>query len=124
MYAEGDIVHGPTTLAREGVEWLAQAATEIDPVLRQVRTADGQWHRADQLVLSPGAAMRWDRIKGLRADNSAQMPHARLGDGQLGLLRRRVEALRDGATLAISAPANPFGRGFVRRCIWTPEHLE
>ena len=106
--AEGDIVRGPSALVREGVQWIAQSAVSFDPILREVRTADGSRHRADHLVLSPGVAMRWDRIEGLRADNSAQMPHAWLGDNQLGLLRRRIESLRDGATLAISAPANPY----------------
>ena len=106
--AEGDIVRGPATLVRDGVQWIAQPAVSVDPVLREVRTADGQRHRADHLVLSPGVAMRWDRIEGLSADNSAQMPHAWLGDAQLGLLRRRIDALRDGATVAISAPPNPY----------------
>lgn len=106
--AEGDIVRGPGALVREGVQWIAQRAVSVDPILHEVRTADGQRHRADYLVLSPGVTMRWGHIEGLNASNSAQMPHAWLGDEQLGLLRRRIEALPDGATLAISAPANPY----------------
>ncbi|MGQ0698047.1 MAG: FCSD flavin-binding domain-containing protein [Panacagrimonas sp.] len=106
--AEGDIVRGPQRLADEGVRWIRQRATALDPVAREVRTEDGTRHKADRIVLSPGIAMRWDRIAGLDARTSEQMPHAWLGDTQVSNLRRRVEALRDGATIAVAAPANPY----------------
>ncbi|MGQ0620151.1 MAG: FCSD flavin-binding domain-containing protein [Panacagrimonas sp.] len=108
LCAEGDIVRGSSSLLDEGVRWIAQRATSLDPVTRRVRTDDGSTHQADRIVLSPGVEMRWDRIEGLDANTSAHMPHAWLGDAQVPSLRDRFEALRDGATIAIAAPANPY----------------
>lgn len=106
--AEGDIVRGPQTLAVEGVRWLAARATSLDPPSRRVRTEDGALHDADKIVLSPGVALRWDRIEGLDAQTSEHMPHAWLGDAQVSSLRRRLASLRDGATVVIAAPPNPY----------------
>lgn len=106
--AMGDIVRGPAPLTASGIRWLRERAIELDPVSRRVRTASGIVLQADRIVLSPGIAMRWDRIEGLDAAASEQLPHAWLGGAQVARLRERFEALRDGATLAISAPANPY----------------
>src|SRR5690606_15874055 len=106
--AMGDIVRGPAPLAASGIRWLRERAVELDPVSRRVRTASGIVLQADRIVLSPGIAMRWDRIEGLDAAAGEQLPHAWLGGAQVARLRERFEALRDGATLAISAPANPY----------------
>lgn len=106
--SEGDIVRGPAGLAALGVRWIEQRAVALDPVTRRVRTADGAVHEADRVVLSPGVAMRWEGIGGLDAQRSEHMPHAWLGDAQVARLREHFEALRDGATIAIAAPANPY----------------
>ena len=108
LCAEGDIVHGPGALAAEGIELRLDRAISIDPVTRRVRTASGATLEADRIVLSPGVAMRWDRVQGLAETMRDQMPHAWLGDTQVATLRRRIGALRDGATVAIVAPPNPY----------------
>ena len=108
LCAEGDVVHGPTRLADDGVHWIAQRAIEIDPVRRSLRTEDGTVHAADRIVLSPGVAMRWDGVEGLDARSSDRMPHGWLGDHQVTDLRARFDALPDGAQIVISAPANPY----------------
>jgi hypothetical protein len=77
-------------------------------VTRRVRTASGATLEADRIVLSPGVAMRWDLVQGLAETMRDQMPHAWLGDTQVATLRRRIDALRDGATVAIVAPPNPY----------------
>lgn len=106
--AEGDIVRGLSALEDLGVRWVREAAVGLDPVARRLTTASGATFAADRIVVSPGVAMRWDRIAGLDAATSERMPHAWLGDAQVSQLRARIEALHDGATLAISAPANPY----------------
>lgn len=106
--AEGDIVRGPGALEREGIRWIRERAVELDPVTKRVRVASGASFEADRIVLSPGIAMRWDRIPGLDAKTSEAVPHAWLGDAQVPRLRERIESLRDGATIAIAAPANPY----------------
>lgn len=108
LCAEGDIVRSPGALANEGIELRSEHAVSLDPVARSVRTASGARLEAERIVLSPGVAMRWDRVPGLAAGMREQMPHAWLGDGQVTHLRQRIEALRDGATVAIVAPPNPY----------------
>lgn len=106
--AEGDIVRGPQPLTDTGVRWIAQRAVTLDPVRRIVRTEDGAELSAERIVVAPGVVMRWDVIEGLNATSSEQLPHAWLGDSQVFNLRQRFEAVRDGATVLISAPANPY----------------
>ena len=81
---------------------------DIDPVTLTVALADGGSLRADRIVVSPGIAMRWGMIEGLDATAGETMPHAWLGDRQVPALRRRLEALPDGGTVLIGAPANPY----------------
>ncbi len=102
------ITRSPSALTAIGVDWLQQAATDIDPVRRRVRTDDGRWHEAERLVLAPGIALRWDRIDGLDAERSVAMPHGWEGDASLLALKRRLAALPDGATVLIGAPPNPY----------------
>lgn len=91
-----------------GVETLIDDVVALDPVALTVTTAEHGILRADRLVVSPGIAMRWGAIEGLRADNSAAMPHAWLGDGQTLELRDRLDAVADGDTVLIAAPPNPY----------------
>ena len=62
----------------------------------------------DRLVLAPGIAIRWDVLPGYDEVAAAVMPHAWLAGEQTLLLRRQIEAMPDGGTVVISAPANPF----------------
>lgn len=109
LCAEGDIVRGPGHLADEGIDVRIDPAAGLDPVAKKVRTASGATLEAERIVLSPGVAMRWERVHGLDSIEAREhMPHAWLGDAQVPALRRRIEALRDGATVAIVAPPNPY----------------
>jgi sulfide dehydrogenase [flavocytochrome c] flavoprotein subunit len=108
LCTEGDILRSPAALAAANIRWLRERVVALDPVTRRVRTDRGTELAADRIVVAPGVAMRWDRIAGLDATTTDAMPHAWLGDAQVPRLRERIEALRDGATLAIAAPPNPY----------------
>ena len=62
----------------------------------------------DRLVLSPGIDIRWDGLPGYTEAAAERMPHAWKAGEQTLLLRRQLEAMEDGGTVVISAPANPF----------------
>lgn len=49
-----------------GVEWIKDAAREIDPTGQVVRTAAGQQLSYEWLVVAAGIQVRWDRIEGLQ----------------------------------------------------------
>lgn len=108
LLSERDVTHGPAALERDGVRWVRRHAADIDPVRRRVRLDGGGTLDADCLVVAPGIALRHDAIPGLDARASERMPHAWLGDAQFRLLRKRLHALRDGGTVAIAVPQNPY----------------
>lgn len=90
------------------VRLIVDEVAAIDTGRLQVRTARHGVLAADRIVVAPGIAMRWDAIAGLDPTHSLQMPHAWTGDAQLLALRERVTQLRDGATVLIAAPPNPY----------------
>jgi sulfide dehydrogenase [flavocytochrome c] flavoprotein chain len=94
-------------IASAGVTMIAQATTQIDPEKRTVTLADGTSLGYDRLVLSPGIDFRFDALEGYDEAASAKMPHAWKAGEQTLLLRKQLEAMADGGTVALAVPANP-----------------
>ncbi|MCP3397922.1 NAD(P)/FAD-dependent oxidoreductase [Bradyrhizobium sp. CCGB20] len=94
-------------LAAEGVTVISQTVTTIEPQLRSVMTADGVALPFDRLVLSPGIDFHFEGLPGYDEAASEKMPHAWKAGAQTMLLRRQLEAMADGGTVAIAIPANP-----------------
>ncbi|MEZ0168043.1 FAD-dependent oxidoreductase [Microvirga sp. TS319] len=95
-------------VGREGVDIVRQQATRVDSQARHVVLADGSTLAYDRLVLSPGIDIRFDGLPGYDEAASATLPHAWKAGEQTTLLRRQIEAMDDGGTVIIAAPANPF----------------
>lgn len=83
-------------------------AQGIDPAAREVRLAGGPVLAYDRLVLSPGIDLRYDVLPGYDEAAAEAMPHAWSAGPQTELLRRQLEAMEDGGTVAIAVPQNPF----------------
>ncbi|MFB6461994.1 FCSD flavin-binding domain-containing protein [Bradyrhizobium tunisiense] len=98
---------GYDKLAADGIAVVAQAATGIDTQKRSVTTADGSAFGYDRLVLSPGIDFHLEALPGYDDAASERMPHAWKAGAQTLLLRRQLEAMADGGTVAIAIPANP-----------------
>ncbi|MDE5462295.1 NAD(P)/FAD-dependent oxidoreductase [Bradyrhizobium sp. CSS354] len=98
---------GYDNIAAEGVTVISQAVTTIEPQLRSVVTADGVALPYDRLVLSPGIDFHFETLPGYDDVASEKMPHAWKAGAQTLLLRRQLEAMPDGGTVAIAIPANP-----------------
>lgn len=99
---------GYDAIRAEGIAVAQDHATGVDPPSRRVTLRSGQALDYDRLVLAPGIAIRWDALPGYDEAAAAVMPHAWLAGEQTVLLRRQLEAMPDGGTVVISAPANPF----------------
>jgi NADPH-dependent 2,4-dienoyl-CoA reductase/sulfur reductase-like enzyme len=84
------------------------SATGVDAGSRTVTLSDGTQLPYDRLVLAPGIDIRWDALPGYNEAAAQRMPHAWKAGEQTLLLRRQLEAMPDGGTVVISAPANPF----------------
>jgi NADPH-dependent 2,4-dienoyl-CoA reductase/sulfur reductase-like enzyme len=99
---------GYDALRNAGVSVINDFARTIDPQRRLVFVNGDSALGYDRLVLAPGIDFRWDALPGYDEAAAAQMPHAWKAGEQTLLLRRQLEAMPDGGTVVISAPANPF----------------
>jgi sulfide dehydrogenase [flavocytochrome c] flavoprotein chain len=99
---------GYDAVRRDDIAVAAQAATSVNPQTRQVTLADGSTLGYDRLVLAPGIDLRFDALPGYNEEASKALPHAWKSGEQTLLLRRQLEAMDDGGTVVIVAPANPF----------------
>lgn len=98
---------GYEKLKAEGITVVARAATTIDTQKRSVTAADGAAFAYDRLVLSPGIDFHFEALPGYDDAASEKMPHAWKAGAQTLLLRRQLEAMPNGGTVAIAIPANP-----------------
>ncbi|NTU53593.1 MAG: FAD-dependent oxidoreductase [Chlorobiaceae bacterium] len=105
-----DIAHTYNVLRnRYGVMVLHDVATVIDPVKKTVKLKGGRVLAYDRLVVSPGVDFIWDAIEGYsRQAADSSMPYAWEAGPQTILLSRQLLAMRDGDSVLISSPKNPF----------------
>jgi sulfide dehydrogenase [flavocytochrome c] flavoprotein chain len=99
---------GYDRIAADGVAVIAQAAASVDPQKRTVGLADGSALGYDRLVLAPGIDLRFDALPGYDEAAAAKIPHAWKAGEQTLLLRRQLEAMDDGGTVALAVPAAPY----------------
>jgi sulfide dehydrogenase [flavocytochrome c] flavoprotein subunit len=99
---------GYDAVRKDGVAVVQQSATGVDPQERRVTLADGTTLPFDRLVLAPGIDIRFDALPGYDEEAAEILPHAWKAGEQTVLLRRQLEAMEDGGTVIIAAPANPF----------------
>lgn len=95
-------------LRARGIDVLHRRATAVDSAKRTVNLDDGRQLSYDRLVVAPGVDLRFDAIPGYTAAAVEAMPHAWKAGEQTLLLRRQLEAMKDGGVVVMSAPANPF----------------
>ena len=99
---------GYDAIRNDGIAVVAEQATAVDAQARRVTLRGGGTLDYDRLVLAPGIAIRWNELPGYDEAAAAVMPHAWLAGDQTLLLRRQLDAMADGGTVVITAPANPF----------------
>jgi sulfide dehydrogenase [flavocytochrome c] flavoprotein chain len=99
---------GYDAIRSEAIAVVPQQATAVNVQARRVLLRDDSTLDYDRLVLAPGIAIRWDALPGYNEAAAEVMPHAWQAGDQTLLLRRQLEAMADGGTVVISAPANPF----------------
>src|ERR1700694_2387970 len=83
-------------------------ASAVDAQARAVTLSNGARVSYDRLGVAPGIDIRWDGLPGYTESAAERMPHAWKAGEQTLVLRRQLQAMADGGTVVISAPANPF----------------
>ncbi len=99
---------GYEALGRAGLRFVRGMANSVDPAARRVTLGDGMTLPYDRLILSPGIDLRFDAVPGYDAKAAEVMPHAWKAGAQTVLLARQLEAMPEGGTVVLSAPANPY----------------
>jgi sulfide dehydrogenase [flavocytochrome c] flavoprotein subunit len=99
---------GYDAVAADGIRFVEASATAVDGPAKRVTLSSGETFDYDRLILSPGIDISWNGLPGYDEKAAERMPHAWKAGEQTLLLRRQLEAMPDGGTVVMSAPANPF----------------
>lgn len=104
-----DITHGYDALrSKYGVNVMHTEVTGIDVARRTVTTRNGTVGY-DRLVLSPGIDFMYDTLPMLAsADAQEKVPHSWKAGAQTVILRRQLEAMKDGGVYVLSIPKAPY----------------
>jgi len=95
-------------LKGHGVNVVQDTVSAIDAKSQTVKTSGGKSFKYDRCIVSPGVSFRWDTIEGYDAKVAETIPHAWKAGPQTATLRKQLEAMKDGGTVAICPPPNPF----------------
>jgi len=93
--------------ANHGVKVVQAEVTAIDAAAKVVTTSRGTISY-DRLVVSPGIDFRLEEMKGYDTAAMEKMPHAWKAGPQTVLLRKQLEAMKDGGTVVMTVPLGPY----------------
>jgi sulfide dehydrogenase [flavocytochrome c] flavoprotein subunit len=102
------ITVGYEGLAQLGVAVVHERAEDINVQRHEVRLGSGARLGYDRLVVAPGIEFRYDAIEGYSPEVAQSVPHAWRAGEQTLLLRRQLQAMRNGGVVIISVPENPY----------------
>jgi sulfide dehydrogenase [flavocytochrome c] flavoprotein subunit len=102
------IKFGYTGLAQHGVNVVNDVVTGIDAEKKTVSTQGGKTFPYDRRIVAPGIDFKWEAIEGYDEAIAEKIPHAWKAGPQTVLLRKQLEAMKDGGTVVIAPPPNPF----------------
>ncbi|MBS3936299.1 MAG: FCSD flavin-binding domain-containing protein [Sulfuritalea sp.] len=94
--------------AARGVRVAYDDVVAIDPAKRSVATAGGKQFAYDRLILAPGVELDYAAVEGATAGVETVMPHAWKAGEQTLLLRKQIEAMKDGGVFIITVPRRPY----------------
>ena len=101
------LTHGYDAMRGYGVNVVHQRANAVET--GKVMLADGSTLEADRIVVAPGIDFKFDLYEGYDEQVAAtRIPHAYKAGSQTQLLKKQVEAMKEGGTFIICPPPNPF----------------
>lgn len=102
------ITHDYEGLKKLGVSVITELATDVDTAKKIVTLQNGERIAYEKLVLSPGIDFKYEEIEGYTAEAAKTMPHAWKAGVQTQILKTQLMNMRDGGTVVMAAPPNPF----------------
>ena len=103
------LTHNYDKVRKSGVKVVHAMAVSIDRDKKQVvYSGGGGVISYDRLVIAPGIDLKWDSVPGYSEAAAQIMPHAWKPGPQTQLLVKKLNALKDGDTIVMIAPPNPY----------------
>jgi len=100
--------HGYSGLKDDGITVVHDVVTGIDAKAKKVKTNGGKSFSYDRCIVAPGIDFKWDTLEGYDAKTANTIPHAWKAGTQTTMLRKQLVAMKDGGTVIIAPPPNPF----------------
>ena len=101
------IKFGYDGLKKHGINVVHDMVTAIDAKGHKVTTKGGKSFGYNRCIVAPGISFK-NNIEGYDAAAMEKFPHAWKAGEQTMLLRKQLEAMKDGGTVVIAPPPNPF----------------
>jgi sulfide dehydrogenase [flavocytochrome c] flavoprotein subunit len=95
-------------LQGHGIKVVHDKVTGIDAKNRVVKTSGGSSFSYDRCIVAPGIDFKWETIEGYDAKVAEKITHAWKAGPQTMTLRSQLESMKDGGTVVIAPPPNPF----------------
>jgi sulfide dehydrogenase [flavocytochrome c] flavoprotein subunit len=106
--AINSIKFGYSGLTKHGVKIVHDEVSAIDAEAQTVKTAGGQSYQYDRCIVAPGIDFKWETIEGYDDKVAERIPHAWKAGTQTITLLKQLEAMKDGGSVLIAPPPNPF----------------
>ena len=104
-----EIAHGYGAMKnKHGVRVIHAKAKNVNSNSKTVTLDNGRKLDFDRAIVSPGVDLRFDSMEGYNQTATDKMPHSWKAGPQTALLRRQLENMRNGGTVLICPPGNPF----------------
>ena len=104
-----EIAHGYGAMKnKHGVRVIHAKAKNVNSNSKTVTLDNGRTLDFDRAIVSPGVDLRFDSMEGYSQTDTDKMPHSWKAGPQTALLRRQLENMRNGGTVLICPPGNPF----------------
>jgi NADPH-dependent 2,4-dienoyl-CoA reductase/sulfur reductase-like enzyme len=91
-----------------GIKHARAMAQAVDREKKSVKLSNGATLAYDRLLIAPGIDLKFDSVPGYSEAVSQKLPHAWKAGPQTQLLKRQLDTLKDGATIVMVAPPNPY----------------
>ena len=102
------LTHNYDKVKKAGVKVVHAMATSIDRDKKQVALAGGKRLPYDRIVVAPGIDLKYESVPGYSEAAANVMPHAWKPGAQTQLLVKKLNAVKDGDTIVMVAPPNPY----------------
>ncbi len=103
-----NIQYGYDGLIKMGIKVVIDRVTTINPENRRVTVSNGDTFDYDRCIVAPGISFKYDKIEGYDEKVAEDIPHAWKAGPQTITLRKQLVAMKDGGTVVIAAPPNPY----------------